>query len=238
MISSRIPALCLVILAPALLWGQPKFRMVGGTKFNFGQVYTGKTVKHNLLIENPGTDTLVITDVSASCGCTGTLMSNSHIAPGDTGILSISFDSRRFSGDIEKTVSMNTNDTTQSHVRVTFVANVVKTLELIPEYVVFRTPLDSASTQEVSFKNIGITPVRILSISSSQPDLVTVKASATEIKPGDDATLTCMLKPKSPGTLNGTITITTDHPKMPMIDVRFFGLVSKSAHSSAPGSQN
>lgn len=219
-------------IVPAALWSQPKFNMIGGTDFNFGEVYTGKTVQHNLFIRNEGTDTLVVTDVSASCGCTGTLMSNSRIAPRDTGVLSISFDSRRFSGDIQKTVSMNTNDSAHSHVRVNFTAKVIKAFSVDPEYVMFRTIIDSTVTDEVALKNIGSESVRILSITSSSADIVSAKASQGVIKPGEEATITCTLAPKTSGTLKGTIAITTDHPKIPMIDVRFFGLVSnKTSHS-------
>jgi len=54
------------------------------------------------------------------------------------------------------------------------------------------------------------------------------------LKPEEEAVITCTLTPKAGGTLKGTISIKTDHPKIPELDVRFYGLVSnKTSHSSS-----
>jgi hypothetical protein len=215
----------LFLCIPAGVLGQPRLDLVGGNTFGFGDVYAGDKVTHQLTLRNTGTDTLIISDVSAGCGCTGTLMSSSHIPPAGSGILSISFNSARLAGPTQKVVTLNTNDTSHAHVRITFNANVIKSLTIVPEYLVFRTSVDSPSTEEVTITNTGSTPIRILSATSSL-DRLSVKMSTDRIDPGKESLLTCLLAPGREGLVNGSITIVTDRPRASTLSVRFFGLVA------------
>jgi len=206
------------------LLSQPRLQLPGGTKFDFGEVYTGTTVNRDLILKNTGTDTLVISDISAACGCTGTLMSNDRITPGDSGILSISFNSKKFSGNIEKVVTLNTNDTSHGHVRITFTARIQKWLTLEPEYLVFHASVDSAATEDLSIMNTGTVPIRILSATSST-DRLSITLTRELIRPGEESRMQCTLAPGAEGLVNGTIAIKTDQPKVPAFNVRFFALV-------------
>jgi hypothetical protein len=204
--------------------------LVEGTQFDFGEVYAGAVVKRDLTLRNTGNDTLIISDVSSACGCTGTLISSNHIPPGGRGTLSITFNSRGMGGRAQKVVTFNTTDTSHGHVRVTFTADVIKSLALEPEYVVFKTNADSAVTAEVLIVNTGSTPVRILSAKSSSA-LVEVEMTRNNIGAGDQASMKCTLSPKSEGLINGTITIETDRPREPAINVRFWAQVGPRPRS-------
>ncbi len=76
-----------IALSAALSPAQPKFTLDGGMAFDFGELYTTTPVEKTLRISNSGSDTLRITNVSGSCGCTGTLLSASEIPPGGSGTL-------------------------------------------------------------------------------------------------------------------------------------------------------
>ncbi|HEY6191003.1 MAG TPA: DUF1573 domain-containing protein [Bacteroidota bacterium] len=224
----------LLCLGPAITLSQPRLDLVGGTTFDFGDVYAGTTVHRDLTLKNSGTDTMVISDVSTSCGCTGTLMSSDHVPPNGNGTLSISFNSAKYAGKVSKVVTLNTNDTSHGHVRITFTANVIKSLSLDPEYLVFHTSVDSSVTQDLSIVNSGASRVRILSATSSS-DRLTLKLTSDRIDPGDGSVLKCTLAPSDQGVLNGTITIKTDREKIPVITVRFFALVgAKGTHPRVP----
>lgn len=227
----------LLFLCPIAAPGQPRLELMGGTTFSFGEVYTGTTVSRDLTLKNRGTDTLVISDVSAGCGCTGTLMSSDRIAPGGSGVLSISFNSKKLSGEVQKVVTLNTNDTGHGHVRISFTANVIKSLSIDPEYLVFRTRVDSAAGADLSIVNVGPSAVRILSASSSD-DRLSLTLTADRIDPGHESVLKCTLKPKSEGLINGTIAIVTDRPKIPTINVRFFALVGGKTAPAAASDHN
>jgi hypothetical protein len=205
------------------VFSQPKVEVVGGEKFDFGDIWTS-SAKRLLTIKNRGTSKLNISNVSASCGCTGTILSEDKISPGKSGTLQISFDASRFSGKVEKSVSFETNDSTRRRVVITFTATVNKTLEFDPAYFYFSTYPDSLTSTDITVKNSSSTPIHILSITPSS-HAVTVTSSVSEIPPGEDAELTAALKVKSAGTTSGDIVILTDHPKIPKFTLRFFALV-------------
>jgi hypothetical protein len=218
--------LCILIyIAPCLLISQPKFTIVGGTRFDFGELYFG-VAKRTLTIRNDGQDTLILSNVSASCGCTGTLMSNDHILPHDSGALSITFNTKNISGQAEKAVTLDTNDPDQKKIRIIFTANVTGVLDLQPEYLYYQTRLDSTVTQTVTIKNKGTSVLHLLSATSSA-DNISLKFSQTKIEPAEVATLTATLTPKAKGTFRANIEIKTDNPKLPVVDVRVVGLVTE-----------
>ena len=220
----------LLSLLPHLLLAQPKFDLVGGGKFAFGDVYAGTIAEKILTIKNRGNDTLVISNVSASCGCTGTLMSNDRILPGDSGALKVTFNSKTFAGPIEKTISMTTNDTSQANVHIWFTVNVLRTVEAVPEYLYFHVGLDSVSKQVLTIRNPTTQVVSLTSITSTL-DILSVKLGKRKLNPTEETTVECVLKPKTAGSFKGNVNITTDHPRTPNIDVRVLGLVSSKRPS-------
>ena len=143
----------LVSMIPLILSAQPKFNLIGGSTFDFGVLYHGKAHK-TLTIKNEGTDTLVISNVSSSCGCTGTLMSNERIAPGDSGALAITFDTQKAHGESKKTVSLETNDQKNPRVRISFTANVIPVVDIVPDYVYLQGKEGTTITQYRNPKGI------------------------------------------------------------------------------------
>ncbi len=227
-----IAAVLSFLFVPCLLIAQPKLDVVGGTKLDFGNLYTGNGHKHNIVLRNVGTETLVISNVSATCGCTGTLMSENDIAPGDSGILSISFNPNRLSGPVEKAVSFDANDTTMKHVRIVFKANVLKALDVRPNYVVFKTNHDSASSESVVLKNVSEKTVHILSVTPST-SVVHATFSKSTLDPGDESEIDLTFTPETIGAAKGTLVIQTDEPHVPAIDVRYFALVTAKSSRTA-----
>ncbi|MBI1806517.1 MAG: DUF1573 domain-containing protein [Ignavibacteria bacterium] len=216
---------------PGILSGQPRCSIVGGLAFDFGEVMAGSSTKKLLTIKNAGSDTLIVSNVSASCGCTGTLLSNDHIAPSDTGILSIIFNARQFKGVVHKQVTFNTNDTTQKSVEISFTANVLHVLGVDPDYLFIRTMADSTASASVSLTNLSEGPIKIRSVSSTS-NAIAAKLSKDELKPGEEVELTGVFTPPSAGTFNGNIELTTDHPKMPHLSIRFFAWVKDKRTAS------
>ena len=71
----------IILTCAALTSGlaQPKIQVVGGTKIDLGSIYRGAVVERKVMLKNIGSDTLVVSRVDPSCGCTGTVVSNDHI---------------------------------------------------------------------------------------------------------------------------------------------------------------
>ena len=79
-------------------------------EFNFGKVAVGEKIMHSYSFVNKGNAALQIAQVTPSCGCT-TLKDwpKEPIAPGQSGVITVEFNSAGFSGNIEKTIQVATN---------------------------------------------------------------------------------------------------------------------------------
>ncbi len=214
-------------LFPSLLFSQAKVEVVGGTNFDFGEVTTGNIVKRTVTLKNIGTDTLNVDEVSTSCGCTATLLSKNRIPPKENGTLEISFDSKKFSGKVEKAVTFETNDPEQNKVRIIFTAMVSKILEMTPDHIVYNVVmLDTSNIKEITVSNVSDKPIRITGITSDSKD-ISFDIANKEIAPGTQGIIKCNLQPKDTGIKKGEIRITTDNVKVPELVVKYFGLAKE-----------
>jgi hypothetical protein len=199
---------------------QPKVHLPEGKLLYFDDVLNFTPKKRSMTIKNSGTDTLILSNVGASCGCTALLLSDDRIPPNDSASLLITLDARRFSGKVEKLISFNTNDKAEPLVEVKFIANVISILQIEPEYIFIRTSIGSPVNQELKISNLSDKRITFLSVRSSLENL-SVSLSETELTPHGEITLSITFNPKVRGTLSGNITIATDHPQLGTFSVRF-----------------
>lgn len=79
------------------------------TTYNFGKVTDGEKVEFNYRFKNTGNKPLIITNATASCGCTVPQKPEMPILSGDTGFIKVVFDSKGRIGSAHKTVTVNSN---------------------------------------------------------------------------------------------------------------------------------
>ncbi len=77
--------------------------------FDFGTVNDGEKVRHAYKFKNTGTEPLVISNATGSCGCTVPQWPQTPIAPGATGEIMVEFDSKNKPGRQTKTVTITAN---------------------------------------------------------------------------------------------------------------------------------
>lgn len=98
-------------------------------EFSFNDVTNGDIVTKEILLTNIGSQTLIIENVSTSCGCTVATIESSIILPGNTAVLNIEFDSGAHgpdvTGQITRMVFVNSNDPVASEITIIFTANIV-----------------------------------------------------------------------------------------------------------------
>ncbi len=75
---------------------------------DFGKIEQGKPVTHVFEFKNTGADPVVISDASASCGCTKPNWTREPIMPGKTGSVSATFNAAAM-GQFTKTVTVTSN---------------------------------------------------------------------------------------------------------------------------------
>lgn len=77
--------------------------------YDFGKATDGEIVEYNYRFKNTGTKPLVVTSVSASCGCTVPEKPEQPIKPGETGYIKVKFNSERRVGKAHKTITVSSN---------------------------------------------------------------------------------------------------------------------------------
>lgn len=77
--------------------------------YNFGKITEGEKVEFSFRFKNTGKKPLVVTNASASCGCTVPEKPERPILPGETGFLKVVFNSKGKSGHQEKNITVSSN---------------------------------------------------------------------------------------------------------------------------------
>lgn len=78
-------------------------------EFDYGTISEGKIVEHVFNFVNDGQAPLVISNVTASCGCTTPDYSKIPVKPGEKGFIKVAFDSNGKPGTQAPTVSIQAN---------------------------------------------------------------------------------------------------------------------------------
>ncbi len=76
---------------------------------DFGTVIEGEKVTYSYKFKNTGGSNLLISSVSASCGCTATKYTKEPVKPGEEGIVTVTFNSYKRKGYQNKSVTVSAN---------------------------------------------------------------------------------------------------------------------------------
>lgn len=79
------------------------------TNYNFGTIKEGKVVSHVYTFTNTGKVPLVINDARSTCGCTVPKWPEEPIPPGDSGKISVRFDSKGKKDRQSKPITITAN---------------------------------------------------------------------------------------------------------------------------------
>jgi hypothetical protein len=222
----------LVVLAGCLIVtagnAQPKISVEGGTKFDMGTVDRGKAGQKKLTLKNLGSDTLILGQVEVSCGCTGTMVSSSRIAPGKTGELLITFNSAGYVGEVHKNVTVNSNDVASPRTLIEFTATVIEEVVVNPRQLYFRTAeVGKVDTFSISVTNTGKEPFNVTGYQCSLASL-TLDVPKEPVKPGETIRVKGQINPKEPkGILTDNLNLQTSSKRQPGIDIAIFGAIKE-----------
>jgi len=143
--------------------------------FDAGKATAGQPLNHSFIFTNVGNQTLEVTKVNPTCGCTVAGTWTKKVEPGETGTIPISVNvNQAWNGQMMKTVTVESNDKSRpgpASISVKF--NVWKPIEINQQYVFLNIPPES--TNEVS------TIVRIDNNTEQPFDLYDVQSSTPAI---------------------------------------------------------
>jgi hypothetical protein len=78
-------------------------------EFDFKKLEQGKSVSHDFKFKNVGKEPLLITDATATCGCTKPTFAKDPVKPGGTGVVSVTFNSTGKMGAQDKQITITSN---------------------------------------------------------------------------------------------------------------------------------
>lgn len=88
----------------------PRFKFLDGETHNYGTLKEGPDATYVFKFKNVGKQPLIITNASASCGCTVPEFSKAPVLPGKTGEIKVTFHTSGKGGQpFEKTVFITSN---------------------------------------------------------------------------------------------------------------------------------
>ncbi|MDR3250487.1 MAG: DUF1573 domain-containing protein [Tannerella sp.] len=91
--------------------------VIDSAVYDFGQIKeSAGPVTHIFKVKNSGEVALVITNATASCGCTTPVWTKEPIAPGKTGEISVTYDPTNRPGPFTKPITVYSNGKTGTYV--------------------------------------------------------------------------------------------------------------------------
>lgn len=86
-----------------------RMEFTDGIKHLFGEVPEGAVIDHEFAFINTGTQPLLITKARSTCGCTVPDYPKEPILPGESGVISVAFDTKNKYGRQRKPVTITAN---------------------------------------------------------------------------------------------------------------------------------
>ncbi|MHC1737554.1 MAG: DUF1573 domain-containing protein [Ignavibacteriaceae bacterium] len=94
------------------------------TQHDFGKIKEGKISQYTFKFTNLGKETLVVSNVQTSCGCTAAVVQGKELKPAESGSIQIEFDSTGRLGRNSKTIVVMSNDPVNPVTTLTIYAEV------------------------------------------------------------------------------------------------------------------
>jgi hypothetical protein len=195
--------------------------------FEFGSIPRGATVVHAFKFKNIGQDTLKISNVKPTCGCTTAPLSSNEIAPGQEANIRATFNSQKFNGRVTKQIFVDSSDPINPYLKVLFSATIndpLQSIQVTPTEAYFDSVGKGVSSQiKVTLLNTDSSKVDLALVEESAPSIFKTTFTNKTLPPKGSAELVLNLAPQStPGEIKESITfeVTGSNPGRFTIPVR------------------
>lgn len=210
----------LFIFAVSTAMAQPKIEFEGGKTYDWGKVnQKDSPLKTKVKIYNKGTDTLHITRVKPTCGCTTAPLDKDKIEPDGFATLEISLRVSNYSGHVGKTIRISSNDPDNPHISYRLKANVFTPVDLSPKYVrMYNARTGEEATTHITLKNNTDNDITIKKIENKMDGLEIDLEEDAVIPANGELKVKAHYTPKKEGPFYGRVKLSTDSGDMPFID--------------------
>lgn len=234
-----------ILFFSASLFAQPQHqgpKIFSPNRFhNFGDLREGQVVSHDFIIKNIGTDTLVISNVRSSCGCTVAKLKVDKLAPGDSATVTVTFNTHNRKGPQTKYVYIYNNDPILSKFKLVLKANVfdknanIKAIKNGPRLKLQTHQINFGKlekgikkTVKLKYTNVGKLPLKITYVKASSPCLQPF-VNKYQLEPGESGILEVNLDTSDlQGSISRTIAFKTNDPMEPTQILTVFVEIKKN----------
>lgn len=180
-------------------------------EWDFGYAPGNAMVKHTFLIKNTGTETLKITKVKPSCGCTSAPLAKDVLEPGESTELEVGFKTLKFKGEVSKKITITSSDPVDSMVTISFKANVSRphpSVKVEPDLFDFVQIYEGERAKLTTvLTNISDSKLSLSTVDVPRVDYIDFKLQKDVLNPGQSCKLEVQVKKNAPtGILREAIT--------------------------------
>jgi len=196
-------------------------KMFDKLEHNFGVVARGADTRYRLTITNRYVETIHISNVRTSCGCTAAKPSQDTLRSRETAYLEITMDTRKFTHQKDSAVTVVFDQPTYAEVRIPVHVYIRTDVVLTPGAVEFgAVPTGAEQTRNIAVSYAGRQNWTVRDVISKNPNL-NVKIKETGRADGRvNYDLQVSLKSGTPvGVLRDQVTLVTDDASNPYIPV-------------------
>jgi len=161
--------------------------------WDFGCIPEDEIVTHTFIIRNAGNDSLFINKLRCSCCCSHAPLSKPRLGPREEAEIEISFNSRRFEGEVQKTIYVSSNDTIAGFPSLFINAKVGiqnESVKLFPDKVWFKK---GEENKTIWAKNISDSFIQLSVVEAPQPP-VDFKIDDMNLNPFDSTKIGIHIK--------------------------------------------
>lgn len=203
--------------------GPARIHIVTGDSIQWGSVPPGSLVD-TVLITNIGGDTLRISDVHPSCGCTTAPIDKNVLLPGDTARVVVTMDAKDKSGQVMKHLTISSNDSTAPNKSINLMANILRDVAVEPTLfpMVLTKKTGEEGTTSVYVKNTGNAPLMIgpPRFKTPPPMVATfMMKDPVQVAPGDSTKVEVSVRTIQTSNAVGTVVIPTSSKLMPEVEL-------------------
>lgn len=205
--------------APPTGLAAPKIRF-DSTVHDFGKVMSGEPVNHTYYFTNTGCQDLVLNNVQGTCGCTVVTDWARQVKPGDSGHISVVFNTANYNTPITKQVTVTCNDRSQPGgvFSLQLKGVVWRPIEAIPPTAALALRPDVPFTSVTIRITNRLDQLLILSPPESSNPLLGAELR-TNTFGRDYRVVISNTAALPPGTVQGRITLKTSVAKLPVITI-------------------
>jgi len=191
------------------------------TVYDFGEIGPGARIKGEFKFKNTGDGILKIKDVQKCCGATVKL-SKKEFAPGESGVLKVTYRAIKRPTSIKRHLYVNSNDKANPRVDLTIKAQIRAKVKCEPKSLNLLLKEENAGCPEITLKSMDNKPFSIKSFKSTSDSIVADVNALEEarkfvIQPKVDIE-------KLKKNLNGFIEIGLTHPIVDKVTVTYNAL--------------